>query len=57
MLRIGHEDRVADNTQHLLMEAPARSLQQTIQTQTEPYAQALNNFVDGLDIIRSRLQT
>ncbi len=45
VVRIGHEDRVSENTRHLLIDAQARELQAILLRRTEAHAQALSNLV------------
>ena len=51
VVRIGHEDRVSENTRHLLIDAQAQELQAKILRRTEAYAQELSSRVAYIDEI------
>ena len=54
-VRIGHEDRVSESTRHLLIDAQARTLQQSILRQTEAHFQALAELVSHGEQLARRL--
>jgi len=53
IVRIGYEDRVSEGTRHLLIDAQARQLQETLLRRTEAHAQALSNLMSHVsEVVR-----